>query len=213
MTAQGFSMPGVTLTSLLGAEDGARLSAVAADVGLTSAALDPMRPWLAFLQISVKFIVAQGFDPASGVETILLKEARARGRELRFFESVDQQLGLFTNLSPEAEKKLLVITLRDWTRQKADFDALFAAWRTGDGAAIDRLMNEALYDEAPELFDILVADRNEAWAEKIADAMSGAGKILVAVGAGHLVGDVSVPALLAAKGFTVERFGVAPGTE
>ena len=207
MKLQGRNKPGVTLTSLLGADDGARLAAVAADVGLTMAMLDPMRPWQAFLIISVQFIVAQGFDPAAGVETTLLKEARARGRQLRFFESVDQQLGLFTNLSPQAEKKLLLVTLRDWDKQKADFDALFDAWRTGDAAAIDRLMNEPLLDEAPDIYAILVADRNKVWADQIAEAMSGSGKVLVAVGAGHLVGDGSVPALLREKGFAVERFG------
>ncbi len=207
MTAQGFNKSGVTLTSLLDTEDRAQLAAVAADVSLATATLDPMRPWLAFLHISVQFIVAQGFDPSSGVETILLREARMRGRKLRFFETIDQQLGLFTKLPPETEKKLLVVTLRDWDKQKGDFDALFDAWRNGDEDAIDRLMNQAMHDEAPEIFEILVANRNKVWADQIATAMSGSGRILVAVGAGHLVGDVSVPALLREKGFTVERFG------
>ncbi|MGE0408980.1 MAG: TraB/GumN family protein [Amphiplicatus sp.] len=205
MTREGFNKPGVTLANILGPDDAARLKTVAADVGLPMNVIDPMRPWQAFLAISVQFIVSEGFDPDSGVETVLLKEARARGRSLRYFESVEEQLALFTTLPPETEKQLLVVTLRDWEKQKADFDTLFAAWRDGDVETIDRLMNEAMRDEAPAVYDKLVIERNQSWAEEIAKAMAGSGRILVAVGAGHLVGEQSVPALLEAKGFAVER--------
>lgn len=205
LMTQGFNKPGETLTALLGPDDAARLAEIAGEVGLPMAAVDSMRPWQAFLAISVRFIASRGFDPSSGVETVLLKEARARRANLRFFETVEQQLGLFTSLPPETEKLLLVVTLRDWDKQKADFDRLFDAWRSGDDATIDALMNEAMRDEAPEVFDALVTRRNEAWADQIAGAMAGSGAILVAVGAGHLVGEHSVPALLKAKGFRVER--------
>lgn len=213
LLTQGFNKPGVTLSSILGADDAARLTKVAEEVGLPMAAIDPMRPWQAFLRISINFIVAQGFDPSAGVETTLLKEAKARGKELKFFESIEQQLGLFTTLPPDTEKHLLVLTLRDWDRQKEDFDALFEAWRTGDAEAIDALMNAPMRESAPDVYDVLVENRNEAWAEQIGAAMAGSGKILVAVGAGHLTGEGSLPALLAAKGFTVERYGIAPGAE
>lgn len=213
LLTQGFNKPGVTLTSLLGGEDAGRLAKIVEEVALPLAAVDTMRPWQAFLRISINFIVAQGFDPASGVETTLLKEAKARGKDLKFFETIEQQLGLFTSLPPDTEKKLLVLTLRDWDRQKADFDALFGAWRTGNAPEIDVLMNAPMRAEAPEVYDALVGNRNAAWAEQIAAAMSGSGKILVAVGAGHLVGEGSVPSLLEAKGFTVTRYGIAPGTE
>jgi uncharacterized protein YbaP (TraB family) len=208
LLTQGFNKPGVTLVSILGPEDGARLAKVADEVGLPMAAVDPMRPWQAFLRISINFIVAQGFDPASGVETVLLKEAKARGKDLKFFESIEQQMGLFTGLAPATEKKLLVLTLHEWENQKADFDALFEAWRTGDATAIDTLMNQPMRAAAPDVYEVLVEKRNADWADQIAAAMAGSGRILVAVGAGHLVGENSVPALLEAKGFTVERYGL-----
>jgi uncharacterized protein YbaP (TraB family) len=213
LLTQGFNKPDVTLTKILEAEDAARLSNVAEELGLPMEAVDPMRPWHAFLRISVGFIVAQGFDPGSGVETVLLKEGKARGKDLKFFETIDEQLALFTSLRPDTEKDLLVLTLRDWDRQKEEFDALFEAWRAGDAESIDALMNRPMRDEAPEVYDALVEKRNVAWAEEIAAAMAGRGKILVAVGAGHLVGDGSVPALLEAKGFAVERYGLAPAAQ
>lgn len=207
LMTEGFNKPGETLSGLLGPEDAERLAAVARDVGLQLAAIDSMRPWQAFLALSVRFVVSRGFDPASGVETVLLKEARARKAHLRFFETVEQQLGLFTSLPPQTEKRLLVATLRDWDKQAGEFDALFDAWRSGDVATLDGMMNDEMREEAPKAFETLVTKRNEAWADEIAKAMAGSGKTLVAVGAGHLVGAHSVPALLKAKGFKVERCG------
>lgn len=206
LMTEGFDAAGKTLSDRLDPADATRLETIVNSLGLSMKAIEPMRPWQAFLTLSVQFIVSQGFDPNSGVETALLKEARMRGLETRFFETVEEQLGLFTNLDPEAEKHLLTITLREWDEQAADFDDLFAAWTKGDVAAIDAMMNESLRDAAPEVYEVLVTGRNAAWAKEIAAEMAGAGTALIAVGAGHLVGENSVPALLRTRGFQVERF-------
>lgn len=206
LMTQGFNADGKTLSELLAADDAARLKTIAAELGLPMKAIDPMRPWQAFLTLSVQFIVEEGFDPSSGVETVLLREARAKSYTLNFFETVEEQLGLFANLPPKAEKDLLTTTLREWDQYEDEFDELFTAWATGDIAGIDAMMNKNLRDAAPAVYDILVTRRNAAWAEALAAEMRGSGTALVAVGAGHLVGAGSVPALLEAKGFRVERY-------
>ncbi len=211
MMTQGFNPTGVFLTDMLNAADAQKLREIVADIGLPIAGVDPMRPWNAFLTLSVQFIVKQGFEPGAGLDTVLLSESRALGKELVFFETLEEQLAFFTGLSPEVEMELLEITLRDWDNQTASFRALFEAWRTGDDDAIDTLMNAEMRDLAPEVYERLIVARNQAWAETLESALNdGDGKALVAVGAGHLVGDeYSVPALLAAKGFVVSRYGVA----
>jgi uncharacterized protein YbaP (TraB family) len=208
LQAQGVNPKGVTLSKMLGPDDAAKLKSVADELNFSMAALDPMRPWQAFLALNVGFIMAQGFHPDSGVEPALLAEARARGKQMRFLETVEQQLDLYTSLPPAVEKKLLVETLREWDTQKAEFQSLFDAWRTGDVAALDDYMNKSMRDEAPEVYEVLVVRRNNAWADEIAKAVTtGRGKAVVAVGAGHLAGGDSLPAMLAAKGLTVERVG------
>lgn len=209
LMTQGFNSGGKSLSDLLDAADAERLTEIAASLGLPKRAIEPMRPWQAFLTLSVQFIVSRGFDPGSGVETALLGEARTRGRDLRFFETVEQQLGFFTALSPEAEKDLLVTTLREWDRQTSEFDHLFNAWATGDADAIDQMMNASLRDSAREVYEALVRRRNALWTDQIAREMAGSGIELVVVGAGHLVGEGSVPALLSEKGFTVERYSAS----
>lgn len=209
LMTEGFNPAGKALSGMLDPADAVRFGTIVESLGLPLKAVDPMRPWQAFLTLSVQFIVKEGFDPASGVETVLLSEARAGGRTLKFFETVEEQLRLFSNLSPRAEKDLLVTTLREWDQYTDDFDDLFIAWSKGDVGAIDAMMNEDIREAAPEVYDVLVTKRNAAWAKTIAAEMAGAGTELVAVGAGHLVGEGSVPALLKARGFKVERYGVA----
>ncbi len=204
----GFLPAGEKLSRLLSPAEAEKLEAVSAEVGLPFEAVNTMRPWQAFLNLTVQYIISRGFDPASGVETVLLKEARLRGRNLGFFETVEEQLALFTGLDRETELSLLRFTLEEWEAQDEQFNALFAAWRDGDAAAIDEMMNASMRDLAPSVYDALLVDRNKSWAEDIADIMAGRGRVLVAVGAGHLVGEKSVPAMLRAKGFDVERYGV-----
>ncbi len=206
---EGFSQNGALLTTTLDETDALKLRDITRSLGLPITAIDPMRPWFAFLTLSVQFIVQQGFAPGAGLDTVLLAESHTLGKELAFFESIEEQLALFTDLPPETEKALLVLTLRDWENQTAAFALLYNAWRTGDVDAIDVMMNETMRDQAPEVYERLLVERNIAWVETLANALDdGSGTALVAVGAGHLTsGADSVPALLAAKGYEVSRYG------
>lgn len=211
---KGFNPAGRLLTDMLDAPDAQTLREVTRALGLPLAGIDPMRPWNAFLTLSVQFITSRGFEPGAGADSVLLAEARTLGKDLKFFETLEEQLALFTELDPETEKNLLVVTLRDWDQQEAAFDALFTAWRTGDENFLDIQMNDVMREQAPDVHQRIMVDRNIAWVETLDAALSGgAGTAFVAVGAGHLVGEKSsVPALLAQRGYKVERYG-APAND
>jgi uncharacterized protein YbaP (TraB family) len=57
----------------------------------------------------------------------------------------------------------------------------------------------------PELRDTLLRQRNQRWAAWIQRRLQRPGTVFVAVGAGHLAGGDSVPAMLAEAGLKVER--------
>lgn len=211
MMTEGFNPNGAMLTDMLAEDDAAALREIVTSLGLPFQGVNPMRPWNAFLTLSVQFIVQQGFDPGAGVDSVLLAEARTKGKELRFFETIDEQLALFTGLAPETEKKLLELTIRDWDNQAESFDDLYEAWRTGDGASLDAQMNEIMRDQAPEVFERILVARNEAWANEI-ERLMGAdqGAVFIAVGAAHLVGDRSVQSILKTRGIEFTRYGDEP---
>ncbi len=211
LMTEGFNADEKLLSDMLDENDTASLRRIVASLGLPFKGVDPMRPWYAFFTLSVQFIVQQGFDPGAGVDSTLLAEARTKGKALRFFETIEEQLALFTGLSPQIEKDLLVLTIRDWENQAESFDELFAAWRAGDENSIDAQMNQIMQDQAPAVFERLLVARNKAWADEVERVMkTDKGAVFIAVGAGHLVGDRSVQSFLDERGIEFERYGTAP---
>jgi hypothetical protein len=207
--AKGYLKPGERLSEKLKKEDAEKLAAVAAQLGMPLEDLDAMRPWHAFLALSVRGMIADGHKPGAGVERALLDEARQRGRTLRFMETTEQQLSIFTQLKPADELALLTLTLQDWDNRTADLDATINAWKTGDADALDERMNGLMRREASGAYQAIIVTRNKAWADKVAEALEGPDGALIAVGASHLIGPDSLIAQLAALGFTVERIGEA----
>jgi uncharacterized protein YbaP (TraB family) len=209
LKARGFLKPGERLSNKLKPEDAEKLAAVAEQLGMPLADLDAMRPWHAFLALSVRGMIADGHQPGAGVERALLNEARQRSRALRFMETTEQQLSIFTRLKPADELALLTLTLRDWDNRAADLDATINAWKTGDAEALDERMNGLMRREANGAYQAIIVARNKAWADKVAEALAGPDDALIAVGASHLVGPDSLIAELVARGLTVERVGEA----
>ncbi len=85
-------------------------------------------------------------------------------------------------------------------------DQMASAWVAGDSRQLDAMIVESMKATAPELYESLFVRRNTDWSDKIAILMQGAGTSFIAVGAGHLVGERSVPAILAERGFTVTPY-------
>jgi uncharacterized protein YbaP (TraB family) len=87
---------------------------------------------------------------------------------------------------------------------KALLDAMMAVWLAGDADGLARLMNEDMAGEQA-LMERLLWQRNRAWADWVVERLDMPGTVFVAVGAGHLAGEKSVQADLAARGLIVSR--------
>ena len=197
--------PAKPLSSKLTPEQKARLDAAAAGMGASGAALEPLRPWLAGLTLSVGPLVKAGYDPASGVESRLKAAARDAGKPIRTLETLEQQIGFFANLPPAVELAFLLSALDEMDSGPAILDALVAAWSAGDQEALNDLMVSEMAADYPELYQALLVRRNKDWAGQIQTLLGGKGVSVIAVGAAHLVGDDSVQAQLLARDIAVER--------
>jgi uncharacterized protein YbaP (TraB family) len=188
------------LSSKLKPESYAKLQAAAQGMGFPPQALEPMRPWLAALTVSLTPLLKAGYDPESGVERLLSAEAKAAGKPISAFETMEQQVRFFADMTPAQETELLDSTLDEIDDGPAKIDALVAAWASSDQAELKRQMVDELQGEYPDVYKLLLVDRNKAWAGQLKTKLAGSGVSFVAVGAGHLAGPDSLQVQLKALG-------------
>jgi uncharacterized protein YbaP (TraB family) len=195
--------PDRPLSSLLTAEQFADLDAAARTIGLSGAQMEPMRPWLAAMQLSMAPLVKAGYDPQSGVELILKARAEAAGKPLHGLETIDKQIGILAGLDEADQLAFLTETLGMFDNAATELDQLVNAWATGDVDSINRLGVEEMKTVSPAVYEALLVRRNTDWANQIQTMLEGSGTVFIAVGAAHLAGDDSVQAILSRRGVTV----------
>ncbi len=199
------------LSGKLSADDWAKTQSAAKLAGVSVGAIDQMRPWLAALTLVIAPLIKDGYDPNKGADKQLEASARGTHKVVKTFETPEQQVLLFSSLSQQSEITFLIQTLDEIAAGTKYVDGMASAWLAGDTRALEVMTLEKMKTGAPELYDAMFVRRNLNWSDKIAAIMKGSGTSFVAVGAGHLVGDRSLPAILAERGFTVTPVLSAPG--
>lgn len=197
--------PETPLSSLLTAEELARLDAAARGLGASAAQMDPMRPWLAAMMVGSAPLARAGFDPAQGVELNLRGRAVAAGKTVRGFETIDQQIGGLARMSEAGQLTYLRHYLSSESMAAPAMERAVAGWIAGDLGALERFADDNGRSISEETHQVFVARRNADWADQIETLLQGSGTAFIAVGAGHLVGEDSVQTLLAADGVTATR--------
>lgn len=163
------------------------------------------KPWFAATALVLGYMTSQGADPHSGVDTVLTQEAAAAGKRIVGFETVERQVDVMDSLSQEDPDFVLMDAIRFVDDPRGLLAHTVDAWRTGDTEDLDHLMREDL-DDMRGAYDRFIVDRNKAWVPQVEEMIHEGGTYFVVVGAGHLVGDDSVIALLRRKGYFIERF-------
>lgn len=196
--------PETPLSSRLTPQENAELDAAAQAMGASAAQLQPMKPWLAALSLSVAPLIKAGYDPKSGVELVLKARAEAAGKPIHGFETIDKQIGILAGLPDDVQLVFLRETLKDYENAATKLDEMVEAWARGDVATLDRVTIKEMKEASPALYQAVLVDRNTDWANQIQTLLEGSGTAFIAVGAAHLTGDDSVQAILQKRGVTVE---------
>ncbi|MFA4900263.1 MAG: TraB/GumN family protein [Brevundimonas sp.] len=196
--------PETPLSSRLTSEENAELDAAAKAMGASAAQLQPMKPWLAALSLSVAPLIKAGYDPKSGVELVLKARAEAAGKPIHGFETIDKQVGILAGMPDDVQLVFLRETLKDYENAAKKLDEMVEAWARGDVATLDRVTITEMKEASPALYQAVLVDRNTDWANQIQTLLEGSGTAFIAVGAAHLTGDDSVQAILQKRGVTVE---------
>ena len=194
------------LSERLTPADKIRFDRVIAAMGANPASFEPMRPWLASLQISVGSLARVGYAGDAGVDRALKASAVAAGKPVRAFETAEQQIHFFADMPPVMEMRMLRQSLDEFDDAPAVFGPLADGWLSGDLRALKRYLVDDWKREEPSLYRVLIVQRNANWARQIEAKLAGSGTSFIAVGAGHLVGPDSVQTQLARHGIRSERY-------
>lgn len=195
------------LSTKISKSDVALLGEAAKRYGFGSeATFEPMRPWFAFMLLSVLPAIHSGYTPRNGVDLQIRKEFVAAGKPVYGFETAAQQANIFAGLPEATQVALLDDQLKNMGRQTntPKIDSIVSAWMAGNQDALAALLQIGKTAHG-EIYKRLLTDRNERWANALAQRLKKPGTSFVSVGAAHLAGPDGVPALLERMGFSVTR--------
>ncbi|HEX3365150.1 TraB/GumN family protein [Phenylobacterium sp.] len=174
--------------------------------------IEHLRPWAAALMLSMQPVLAKGATVETGADLTVTRQARDGGKTIRTFETLEDQARVFASLPEPAELQYLADVIHERRAPPKRLalgpsaPSLERDWLAGDLARLGPGLAGELAHDNPALYDVLLKRRNLAWADKLTTEMARSpGVELVNVGALHMVGPDGLPALLAARGFKVDR--------
>jgi uncharacterized protein YbaP (TraB family) len=195
---------GRTLDQVIAPELFAEVKTRAEKAGLPMMALQRMKPWLVAITLMAPTLQAAGFKPELGVDRHFFDRAKDSGMKRQALETMAFQLDQFDTLPPKLQEALLKSTIDDLDTQVSGVKDMALAWTFGDVTAIEKLTLASL-QEAPELYQRLLVDRNLNWIPHVEACIKNNSGCFIVVGAAHLVGPDGLPALLIRKGFKVTQ--------
>jgi uncharacterized protein YbaP (TraB family) len=182
----------------------AALEQAIAKTGIPRPLFDRMETWAAaFTLLGVQFQTL-GVQGEHGVEAVLRQVFTSAGKQVDQLETNREQLAFFDALPETAQRQLLEGAIENPQQMRSKFDEMLRAWLTGDVEAIAATFNRDLQN-SPALKAALLTRRNWNWSQWIERRLASPGTVMVAVGAGHLAGDVSVQRYLESRGYRVRR--------
>ena len=164
-----------------------------------------LQPWLVATAITVLEYQDLGYETDLGVDQALLSRAKGR-KSIAGLETLESQFALLSGLPAEVQDLMLHDMLKRSESFASEASAMIEAWQSGDDEALSRIVFQDI--DQPEFavfYERILFDRNERMADRIAEMAADGKTRLVVVGAAHMLGDKGIPALLAARGFQVEK--------
>lgn len=192
------------LREAVSAETFERVRAAAVAQGHEIQVLDMMKPWAAALMLDMGADEALGRSAELGVDTVL-ETSLPEGRRKEALDTDALLLASMKALSEagDAEGEAMLVEVLDGLDHKRLDLTLESAWADGDLDAIEAEIGDMKRD-APRLYQALLVDRNHGWMPALTRMMETEGRVVVVAGAGHMVGEDGLPALLRKAGYTVE---------
>ncbi|HEV7912946.1 MAG TPA: TraB/GumN family protein [Albitalea sp.] len=151
-----------------------------------------------------------GLDPAYGIDAVVAVMGRGLRKPVSSLETPELQLKVLQGRTREETQSVVAQALDELESGRATpmLTRIAQVWADGRFGELERYAEWCdcvNTDEEREMHRRLLDERNPALAERV-DALHRSGKqVFAAVGSLHMIGPLGLPALLAQRGYQVER--------
>jgi uncharacterized protein YbaP (TraB family) len=137
----------------------------------------------------------------SGVEEELVSLSKADKKEIQGLETMAFQASVFDSIPYAEQAKELLKTIDSLDTYRKYFDTMINVYKSQHLKEIETLFSKTEFG-LEEHQDLLLNDRNRNWVAQLKTIMKKE-SVFVAVGAGHLVGEQGLIALLRKEGYVL----------
>lgn len=190
------------LAAMAGPALHARVQDYARAKGIPAEVCDRFKPWYCALNLQMAALVNAGFKLELSLDLHYYARARSVQKSILWLEDPGPHLKLFIDMPDADAKQLLAGTLDDQTSSGGSPEQLAQIWKSGDMAALEKLV-AGFKQESPTLYERLLAARNRMWMPRLEKMFGEDTTHLVIVGVAHMAGPDGLLNLLKARGYAV----------
>lgn len=175
------------------------------------------KPWAIDSLLSDDMIAESDLDSENGIDVYFINKAKEDGKGIIEVESVEFQMNMLMNFSPEIQEFTLKNNLKtDKDTGAQTLKLMLELWEKGNVEAFEILLNDdtanlmnTMTEAEKKLYEeynkVMIDDRNIGMTDKIEELLKGDQDVLYIVGSAHYFGDKGIINLLQNRGYTVEK--------
>ena len=197
--------PGESLKDDLNQQTYQALASHCAAIGLNMESLALFKPPLVMITLLMTELNRLGMN-GIGVDKFFHQKALSDGKPIGELESVQVQMSVIENLAKGHENEFILSTLNDMKELPLIMTDMKDAWRKGNMKRLEEIGIASMRSDFPDLFRLILVERNKSWLPKIEDFLKTPEVELVLVGVLHLATNEGLIIKLRARGYSVEPF-------
>jgi uncharacterized protein YbaP (TraB family) len=199
-------LSGTNLKNLLSPGVYNDLAALCKEQGLPLFQIIRMKPMIVSTMLSTLRIRQLGFVE-KGVDAVLLEQAKAKGKERIFLESVEFQVGLLLDIGMGHADEIIRDALQDFADSGESLVQIISEWRKGMPEEVERDLAE-MKESFPMLYITLIQNRNNEWIPQIERFLRTGETEFILVGYAHLHGPDGLLRRLREMGVGVKQLNI-----
>ena len=198
---------GTSLRAVLNRIEFQTYSRILEGTGLKPEIYTRFRPWLAAVLVGLAYVHGRDIATLTGVDDDLIDYAQSRGKELRYLETIEQQMQLLMFGDDIAQVKALKRMISSLPNSRTHSAEYVESWTQGDTTRFYGMIDSD-FQGHEDARDLLLSNRNRVWLEPVKTLLApGSRTAMITVGAAHLGGPKGLLTLLCQEGFEVQRVG------